>query len=39
MKLARAHHKIIGLLLLQYQPHGAHKICGMTPIAGNVQIA
>jgi hypothetical protein len=36
---ARRDHVIVGPILLQHQPHGAHVVAGKTPVALRLQIA
>mmetsp|Transcript_20926 Transcript_20926/g.67317 ORF Transcript_20926/g.67317 Transcript_20926/m.67317 type:complete len:372 (-) Transcript_20926:86-1201(-) len=39
VRLARGHHKVVRLLLLQHEPHGLHKVLGVAPVALGVKVA
>src|SRR4029079_420222 len=39
MALARSEHVIVGLFLLQNEPHAAHEITGVPPVASRVEIS
>ena len=39
MRLTRGDHVVVRLLLLQHQPHGAHVVARVAPVAGGLEIA
>ena len=39
MRLAGGDHVVVGLVLLEHQPHGADVFAGMTPVTLGVEVA
>ena len=39
VRLARGHHKVLGRVLLQHQPHALHVVARVAPVARRVEVA